>query len=213
MKKIDRHKTSFMLGLGNTDQAKKWLLANQSIRGVCFIGRSNVGKSSLINSFGNNTARVSNTPGKTREINIFNFSISNDENNEIEKRYFFDLPGYGYAKISKERIREWNTLMEAFFEYAPKGLTMINLRDSRHTAQDSDLKFLHFLESFNRDYMFVFNKIDKLKTQKDRARLAKQIKELKNKQPGLKCFKASAETKAGINELEKFIIDLMFESI
>ena len=210
MKKIDRQKTTFMLGLGNSEQAKKWLIANQSIRGVCFIGRSNVGKSSIINSlFGNNTARVSNTPGKTREINIFNFSILDEENNEIEKRYFFDLPGYGYAKISKERIKDWNILMETFFEYAPKGLTMINLRDSRHTAQESDLKFLHFLESFKRDYMFVFNKIDKLKTQKDRSILAKQIKELKGMQSNLKCFKTSAETKAGINELENHIIDLM----
>ena len=59
--------------------------------------------------------------GKQERLISFNFSISNDENNEIEKRYFFDLPGYGYARISKERIKEWNSLMETFFEFAPKG--------------------------------------------------------------------------------------------
>ena len=209
MKRIERNLTHFMLGLGNAPQAKKWLLANQSIRGVCFLGRSNVGKSSIINSlFGNSIAKVSNTPGKTREINIFNFSFSDIENNETTKRYFFDLPGYGYAKISKERIKDWNHLMETFFEFAPPGLTMVNLRDSRHLAQESDLRFLHFLESFERKYLFVFNKIDKLKTQKDRAKLAKQIKELKKSGDEIKCFKTSAETKAGINELESYLIDI-----
>ena len=209
MKNIERNLTKFLLGLGNAEQAKKWLLANQSIKGVCFIGRSNVGKSSIINSlFGNNVAKVSNTPGKTREINIFNFSISDSETQDLTRRYFFDLPGYGYAKISKERIKDWNQLMETSFEFAPPGLLMINLRDSRHSAQDSDLRFLDFLESFNRTYLFVFNKIDKLKTQKDRAKLTKQIKELKKNNNQLKCFKTSAETKAGINELENYIIDI-----
>lgn len=209
MKKIERNLTKFLLGLGNAEQAKKWLLANQSIKGVCFIGRSNVGKSSIINSlFGNSVAKVSNTPGKTREINIFNFSVHDVENNESTKRYFFDLPGYGYARISKEKTKDWNLLMETFFQYAPPGLTMINLRDSRHTAQESDLRFLDFLESFDRHYFFVFNKIDKLKTQKERSKLTKQIKGIKNKDD-IKCFKTSAETKAGVPELESYIIDLV----
>lgn len=209
MKNIDRKLTRFLLGLGNAEQAKKWLLANQSIKGVCFIGRSNVGKSSMINSlFGNNTAKVSNTPGKTREINIFNFSITDDETQETIKRYFFDLPGYGYAKISKGRIEDWNLLMETFFQYAPPGLLMINLRDARHSAQESDLRFLDFLTSYEREHLFVFNKIDKLKTQKDRAQLTRQIKELKIKNNDLKCFKTSAETKAGVQELENYIIDI-----
>ncbi len=209
MKKIERNLTKFLLGLGNAEQAKRWLLANQSIKGVCFIGRSNVGKSSIINSlFGNSAAKVSNTPGKTREINIFNFSVNDIENNESTKRYFFDLPGYGYARISKEKTKDWNLLMETFFQYAPPGLTMVNLRDSRHTAQESDLRFLDFLESFKRHYFFVFNKIDKLKTQKDRSKLIKQIKEIKNKND-IKCFKTSAETKVGVTELENYIVDLV----
>ncbi len=208
MKIIERNLTKFLLGLGNSDQARKWLVANQSIRGVCFIGRSNVGKSSIINSlFGNNIAKVSNTPGKTREINIFNFSIYDPETQEKTKRYFFDLPGYGYAKISKERIKEWNTLMETFFKYAPPGLLMANLRDSRHEAQDSDLRFLEFLKSYDRDYFFILNKIDKLKKQKDRSLLAKKIKNLKKESNGLKYFKTSAETKEGIPELEAYVIE------
>ena len=211
MKRIDRGHTQFKLGLGNKEQAKKWLLANQSIKGVCFIGRSNVGKSSIINSlFGKSVAKVSNTPGKTREINIFKFTIVDEISNEKKERYFFDLPGYGYARISKERIKDWNELMEVFFTHAPPQLTMINLRDSRHQAQDSDIKFLDFLNSFKRDFFLVFNKIDKLKTQKDKAMLKKQIENLKKDRAGLKCFKTSAETKAGVNELEKYITELLF---
>lgn len=210
MKIIERTQTKFKLGLGNKEQAKKWLLGNQSIRGVCFLGRSNVGKSSTINAlFGNKTAKVSNTPGKTREINIFTFSILDEETNTIEKRYFFDLPGYGYAKMAKNKIQDWNELMEIFFEFSPPGLSMINLRDARHDAQESDLLFLDFLKNFKKNYVLVFNKIDKLKTQKERAKLNNTIKDLKSGEKNLKCFKTSAETKIGMTELEQFIIEVV----
>lgn len=209
MKRIDRGQTQFKLGLGNKDQAKKWLMGNQSIKGVCFIGRSNVGKSSIINTlFGKSTAKVSNTPGKTREINIFKFTIVDEESGDQKERYFFDLPGYGYARISKERIKDWNELMEIFFKLAPPELMMINLRDARHKAQESDLRFVDFLMSFKRKFLFVYNKIDKLKTQKDRAKLKKEIDEIK-KEHKVRCFKTSAETRAGINELENYITDLL----
>ena len=126
------------------------MVACQPIDKRCLLYHgSNVGKSSIINAlFGNKSARVSNTPGKTREINIFNFFVKDPETGHERKYYFFDLPGYGYAKISKEKIKEWNELMEIFFQNAPSGLTMVNLRDSRHSAQESDLRFLDFLTSF-----------------------------------------------------------------
>ena len=113
--KIAKGSATFRYGFSKPEQLISWLQENPDAIGLSFIGRSNVGKSSLINSlFGKSTARISKTPGRTREVNIFTFSLSNegktDEN--IPPLFLFDLPGYGYAEVSKEVHKNWAILSQ-----------------------------------------------------------------------------------------------------
>ena len=175
MKKINRQTVQFIKGLGNIEQTDLWINSEmEALPGICFIGRSNVGKSSLINAlFGNKIAKVSQTPGKTREINLFRAEILDQETGESKGFWLIDLPGYGYAKASKEVIKKWQSLMNFFFGKAPKSLLMVSMRDARHPNQDSDELFMDFLKDHKRNFVTAFNKFDKLKTQKDRAKLKK----------------------------------------
>jgi len=211
VKKIKPASTQFLLGLGNPDQAEKWLEKNSATKGVCFIGRSNVGKSSLINSmFGANTARISKKPGKTREINIFDFSIVEEKDVLTERFLLFDLPGYGYAKVSKEMTKQWQQLMDTFFTHCPGNFLMISLQDCRHPNQKSDQLFSDYFKTFNLPYGNAFNKFDKLKNQKERSLFNKFLKQFKSEHgKSLFNFKVSAEKKTGLNELESFIADYL----
>ena len=213
MKRINRQEVKFIKGLGNIEQTKQWLEQEHSgVAGVCFIGRSNVGKSSLINAlFGNSTAKVSQTPGKTREINIFTAEARDNETGETEQFWLIDLPGYGYAKASKSVIKKWQELMNFFFENAPKNLLMVSMRDARHPDQDSDQIFMEYLQDYKRNFITVLNKLDKLKTQKDRAKLKRFSEEFKEKM-GLKPFKVSAQRRDNLHTLENYIVDYIEKS-
>ena len=134
---------------------------------IVFIGRSNVGKSSLLNVLTGykQLARVSSTPGKTRQINFFRIS---------DDMRFVDFPGYGYAKVSKQERASWSRLISAYFEQ-DRPLVLVHLLiDSRHKLQDSDASVLGWLTSRELPLQIVLTKIDKLK-QKDRIR---QVREL-----------------------------------
>ena len=97
--KIAKGQTEFLMGIDKVEQLHSWLNENQFINGVAFIGRSNVGKSSLINSlFGQKTARVSKTPGRTRQVNIFSFIVEDPESKSIKKYYLFYLEFYQNSK-------------------------------------------------------------------------------------------------------------------
>ena len=127
-----------------------------SLPEVAFAGRSNVGKSSLINKLLHRKkfARVSNTPGRTREINFF----------EVNKQFVLaDLPGYGYARISKEKQSAWRPLIEGYLERSPKLKGVVQLLDVRHKPSDDDLQMLEFLAHLGTPTIVVATKIDKLK--------------------------------------------------
>ena len=208
MKKINRQNVPFIEGLGNIEQTEKWINSEMDqLPGICFIGRSNVGKSSLINAlFGKGTAKVSQMPGKTREINLFHAYVVDQETKERKLFWLIDLPGYGYAKASKETLRKWQELMNFFFEKAPKNLLMVSMRDSRHPNQDSDEIFMEYLTDYKRNFVTIFSKLDKLKTQKDRAKLKSFINDV-FKPKRLPYFKVSSEKRTNLNEFESYLCD------
>lgn len=206
----------FKMGISDPAQFQEWLLLNQNIIGVSFVGRSNVGKSSMINSlFGGKTARVSKTPGRTREINIFEFELNlNGKKSDLPRFFLIDLPGYGFAEVSKEMSKNWDALMGAFFEEISQSILLVNLQDARHPDQDVDKKFYHFIQNYSRKTILVFNKLDKLKTQKERNVLEKLKPILsKNYKWIRQMYFASAETKKGISLVEDAIVTHILEEL
>ncbi len=117
------------------------------------LGRSNVGKSSFINCLCNNKklAKTSNTPGKTRLINFFNFS---------EKFMIADLPGYGYAKVSKEAQERWQKYLEEYLLKREQIKSLIQLVDGRHELQKNDLQMREWVNAYNLPIFTVVTKID-----------------------------------------------------
>ena len=122
---------------------------------VAFAGRSNVGKSSLINSLtGRNTlARISNTPGRTRQVNFFNLG---------DRLMLVDLPGYGYARAPKSDIAAWTALIEAYLRGRPSLRRTCLLIDGRHGLKDSDKTLMAMLDEAAVVYQIVLTKCDKL---------------------------------------------------
>lgn len=131
---------------------------------VAFAGRSNVGKSSLINRLVHRrkAARVSNTPGRTREINFF----------EVNGQFVLaDLPGYGYARISKDQRAAWRPLIEDYLRGNPLLRGVVQLLDVRHRPSDDDLTMLDFLAAVGTPTIIVATKIDKLKSAQRASRI------------------------------------------
>ncbi len=207
---IQRGSAKFCYGFSKVEQLIDWLKANPEAVGVSFIGRSNVGKSSLINSmFGQKTARVSKTPGRTREINIFSFKLQRDtpEDPKLGEFFLFDLPGYGHAEVSKTMANNWRELMQTFFQLAPLKIKMINLQDARHPNEKADVVFAEFFKQFGYDTALIFNKMDKLKRQKDRAALNKLKPKIFDEYKWVKdIYFLSAETGQGVKELHDSLI-------
>jgi GTP-binding protein len=127
----------------------------QALPEIAFAGRSNVGKSSMLNRLMNrkNLAKTSSTPGKTQSVNYFKIDNS---------CYFVDLPGFGYAKVSKSMRAEWGALMEAYFETNEYLRGVIHLVDSRHKPTALDLQMNQILNQRGIVYMIVLTKADKL---------------------------------------------------
>lgn len=123
------------------------------------LGRSNVGKSSFINCLCNNSkiAKTSNTPGKTRLINFFNF---------VNKFMIADLPGYGYAKVSKEAQNEWAKNLEEYLLKRKQITSLIQLVDGRHDVQKNDIQMREWVKSYNLPVITVVTKIDYVKKSK-----------------------------------------------
>ena len=124
----------------------------------CFIGRSNVGKSSIINYFTGNKeiARTSKKPGKTQSINLFKVG-------EERAWYIVDLPGYGYAKTSKSTRRRWSTLIDRYIIHRENLMCTFFLIDIRHKRQENDRLFMNQLGENNIPFCIIFTKSDKLK--------------------------------------------------
>jgi GTP-binding protein len=144
---------------------------------VVFLGRSNVGKSSTINGLTSrkNLAKSSATPGKTQLINFFNIRYKYDEKNWSIR--FVDLPGFGYAKVSKDLKSIWQKNLVEFIKHRVSIRVFIHLRDARHPNAEIDSSVEKFVSEFIRGdqlYLDVFTKIDKL-NQKERTALKKRF--------------------------------------
>lgn len=164
-----------------------------------FIGRSNVGKSSLINYLTNrkSLAKTSSTPGKTQLINHFKVD---------DLMYFVDLPGYGYAKVSKGKKKIFQQLITDYLESAKKLYCLFVLIDSRHKPQSIDLEFLEYLGIREIPFVLVFTKIDKLSSNQVKKQIENYKNELLKTWEYLpEVFKTSASKKVGKYEILNFI--------
>ena len=172
---------------------------NKNLPEFAFVGRSNVGKSSLINSLLNNKsiAKISSKPGKTLLINHFRIN---------DKLFIVDLPGYGYATVSKKIKEDIQNIHENYFKLRKELLYTLLLIDIRHDIQKKDVEFMEFLINNYCPFVIIFTKSDKLKNNE----LDKQVENLK-KQLSVywedlpKMFVTSSKTKTGISEIHSFI--------
>ena len=165
---------------------------------ICFTGRSNVGKSSLINAITNrkSLASTSNKPGHTRKIFFYNIA---------KKFMLVDLPGYGYAKASKNKIEKMSELVFLYLTKRTYLKIVYILIDSRHGFKESDISFLEFLDTNKISFQIVFTKIDKI-NESEKEILIKGMqfhKLIKNSHP----FYTSSKTKLGVKDIKKQIID------
>jgi len=163
---------------------------------VAFLGRSNVGKSSLINALlGSDQARVSQTPGRTRAINFF--AIADSPTRQQPRWIFADLPGYGYAKISKSISAEWPSFIDPYLTRRETLTLCICLVDSNVPPQNSDAQLIEFLQSVGRKFLVVGTKADRL-SGNARVKAERTLREGLGIERMLLC---SAETGRGLNEL------------
>ncbi len=167
---------------------------------VAVVGRSNVGKSSIINAIlRRNIAKVSSSPGKTRLINFF---LVNDNT------YFVDLPGYGFAKVSKAEREKWRRIIEKYFHTRENLKLVVLLIDSRHKPTQLDIMMKEWLEALGIPFVVVGTKLDKL-NQSEKAKAKKVIRETLNLEKKVPIFLTSSKEKIGIEELTKFIFDYL----
>lgn len=164
---------------------------------ICFSGRSNVGKSSLINRVlgRKSIARVSSTPGKTVTVNFYRLS---------EAR-LVDLPGYGYAKVADKERERWAELMEGYFRSGRNIKLCLQLVDMRHKTTDFDISMLEFLRHFDIPYAVVLTKCDKLNKSEFAARLKAVYEELGDLANDITVIPFSALKGTGTEEIRSTI--------
>lgn len=166
---------------------------------VAFLGRSNVGKSSVINSLlGTKLAKTSNTPGRTRTINFYEVRFAGKPRPEM---LFADLPGYGYAKISRELSAEWSKFIDPYLHERDPLALCISLIDINIAAQESDLQLFTFLRAARRPFLVVGTKADKLSGNQ----LSNQMKHLSQGLGVERIVPFSAKSGLGREELWKEI--------
>ena len=166
---------------------------------IAFLGRSNVGKSSVINSLvGAKLARTSSTPGRTRSINFFEVRWPGKPRPEM---VFADLPGYGYAKISREISAEWPKFIEPYLHERPALVLCVALVDANVPPQESDRQLLDFLSASGREFLLVATKSDRLSNNQ----VQNVLRSLTQEYPASRPLPFSAKTGAGRDELWKLI--------
>lgn len=178
-------------------------LPKEKLPEVVLCGRSNVGKSSFINSLFNrkNLAKTSSTPGKTRSINYYVID---------SKFYLVDLPGYGYAKISQSERKKWGKLINDFFTTSKNIVLTVHVLDSRHKPTELDIQLNNMLRNLNLPYLVLLNKSDKLK----QSEFAKGVKQVKEFFPELllneNLFYYSSVKGTGSKEIKKVLTALFY---
>src|SRR6267378_906625 len=173
---------------------------------IAFLGRSNVGKSSVINSLvGTKLARTSSTPGRTRAINFFELRIAGQPKPEL---VFTDLPGYGYAKISREISQDWARFVDPYLHQRSTLTLCLALVDVNVPPQASDRQLLQFLEAAGRPHAIVATKCDRLSGNE----LPRALKTLRQEYAGATIIPFSAKTGAGKDDLWGLIRDSVSKS-
>ena len=188
---IQKGNVEFLMGIDKVEQLIEWFNTREDINGVAFIGRSNVGKSSLINMLveKKSLAKTSQQPGKTQLIN--HFEINNTW-------YLVDLPGYGYAKVSKTEREKWETMISDYLYNRENLVCTFVLVDIRHSALAADLEFMNGLGEAGIPFHIIFTKADKLKAYQVTNQLeayTQKLAELWEEVPPL--FVTSAEKNEG----------------
>lgn len=170
-----------------------------------FIGRSNVGKSSLINAVTNKKelAKTSGTPGKTQLINHFEIVTSDKRN-----LYFVDLPGYGFAKVAQKQRKGWQTMIEDYIRKRESLVCLFVLIDSRHTPQQLDLEFVDKLGEWQVPFALIFTKADKSTQRESAAHVRQFLTQLEEKWQELPPhFLTSAIKRTGVSQILSFMND------
>lgn len=196
--------SKFVTSSANIKMAPESLEQNE----VVFMARSNVGKSSLLNALTNHKglAKVSSTPGKTRLINHFDVTFIDRETSEKSIAKFVDLPGFGYAKVSKSIKNDWEKNLTDYISQREQIKIFIHLVDCRHPDLDIDKSVSDFLVSNCRENQFIlqiFTKIDKL-NQKEQNALRKQFP---------LALMVSSSKKKGMTKIVQIIHELLHENI
>ena len=188
---MNYHNVKFKAAYGTSAQ-----LPASKLPEISFAGRSNVGKSSLLNKlmYRKGLAKVSATPGKTATINFY----------DVDGFDFVDLPGYGFAKVAKSEKARWGELIEGYFNQERIFALVVSLIDIRHEATALDVNMVEFLKESGLPFMVVLTKADKLSKQqciKQTAAIRKQLK-LSKETP---IMAVSSESGTGIDELRSVI--------
>lgn len=172
-------------------------LTESTLPEICFSGRSNVGKSSLINKLLNrkSIARVSSTPGKTVTVNFY----------RLPEFRLVDLPGYGFAKVADRDRERWSELMEEYFKSGRNIKLCLQLIDMRHPTTEFDISMLQFLSHFEIPYAVVLTKCDKLNKTEFQKRLTALKEELGELGDGITVIPFSALKGTGAEDIRKTV--------
>ena len=194
---LNFHNVEFETSYGQLSQ-----MPESSLVEIAFAGRSNVGKSSMINKVFNRKqlARVSSMPGKTVTINFF----------RLENVRFADLPGYGYAKVAKTEKARWAKLMEGYFNSGRNIGLVFQLVDMRHPPTRDDLNMINFLIESEMPFVIVLTKQDKL-SGKEQARRLEALQEELPYADNITMVPFSAQTGHGVEEIKAIIEDIATE--
>lgn len=175
---------------------------DESLPEFCFAGRSNVGKSSLLNKMTNKRklARTSNTPGKTQQMNYYNID---------ETCYFVDLPGFGFAKVPEKERKRWGKDIQEYLKNRSTLRLILHLVDARHPPTALDEEFFFWMASNGMPFAVILTKSDKLSKNKLSQAVAHTRKVLGSMNIEVPLIPSSADSGSGIDEVQKLIRDFL----
>ena len=178
-------------------------LPDSDLPEIAFAGRSNVGKSSLLNKLfqRKNLARVSSVPGKTITINFY----------QVDEYNFVDLPGYGYAKVAKTEKERWAEMIEGYFNSDRNIKLVVQLVDMRHPPTKDDLMMMEFLQANGYEFIVVMTKSDKLIKKKDFTERIEGSKKEMSFVPPERLIPFSSENGEGLETVKKYIEEYLGE--